>query len=333
MNTSSGAVGRAWLVALACLGLAVSACSQAAMESSPPPDETESADVYEPAPDPSDDGDLGEAKEAMDAPAAANGDHASDDAAYDRGDEAAAPGRGPASVPDPQPAAPEPIEEEAAAPAAPARDTCQVGDLEAFDWPPPHPSARVTVPRALLLAGADSGDETLGEVSERLERALIAAGYVEYGYLHIGCSGFAMVTRMERIDEDGRPMAGAERYAPPERSESWSLSSYVARLFFAPPGYYRQIVFAATDRPYDPDNLADAPTREALDTMMARADVTALPETMLDRPFSRRHQLHALIYEFEKSPGDRNVAQLIPSRLQGPQHIEQAGIYTGLGRE
>lgn len=315
---------------LACLTLISSACSQAGLESAPPPDDIEKSETAEPepAPDPSYEPDLGEVEEAMDGSEAANGDYADDGRV-----EPSEPGRGPASVPDPQPAAPEPIEEEAAAPAAPARDTCQVGDLEAFDWPPPHPSARVTVPCALLLAGADSGDETLGEVSERLERALIAAGYVEYGYLHIGCSGFAMVTRMERIDEDGRPMAGAERYAPPERSESWSLSSYVARLFFAPPGYYRQIVFAATDRPYDPDNLADAPTREALDTMMARADVTALPEIMLDRPFSRRHQLHALIYEFEKSPGDQNVAQLIPSRLQGPQHIEQAGIYTGLGRE
>ena len=331
MNISAHLGRFAGWTLLACLTLILSACSQAAMESAPPPDDIEKSETAapEPAPDLSYEPDLGEADEAMDGSEAANGDYA-----YDDGVEPSEPGRGPASVPDVEPApAPEPVREEVPAPAPEAPETCRVADLEAFDWPPPHPSTRVTVPRALLLAGAESADHTLGEVSERLERALIAAGYVEYGYLHIGCSGFAMVTRMERIDEDGRPMEGAERYAPPERSESWSLGSYVARLFFAPPGYYRQIVFAATDRPYDPDNLADAPTREALDTMMARADVTALPEDMLERPFSRQHQLHALVYEFEKSPGDRNVAQLIPSRLRGPQHIEQAGIYTGLGRD
>lgn len=213
----------------------------------------------------------------------------------------------------------------------PGAGTCSVGDLEEFDWPPPKPSAHVVIPRSILLAGATSSEETLGEVGNRLERALIDAGYVEYGYLAVGCSGFAMVTRLERIDETGRPMEGALRYAPPEQSEPWSLASYISRLFFAPPGHYRQIVFAATDRPYDPNQLAPAPTRNELEAMMARADATALPEEMLERPFSRRHELHALVYEFRKGPAERDVLQVLPSRLRGTTHIQQSGIYSGLG--
>ena len=236
------------------------------------------------------------------------------------------PSRGPASEPEvvimPEPMIIEeiPIEEP---------EACRVDGMNDFDWPPAEPSTKVTIPRALLLAGMTAEAQTLGEVGERLENALIEAGYVEYGYQSIGCSGFAMVTRLERIDENGRPLEGAMRFAPPETRPNWSLGGYLSRLFYAPPGYYRQIVFAATDQPYERDDLAPPPTREELDEMLERADVTALPEAMLDRPFTRAHKLHALIYEFEKGEADRDVRQV--ARLAGAAHVRAAGIYSGLG--
>ncbi len=234
-----------------------------------------------------------------------------------------APSRGPASEPEAV-IMPEPMIVE-------DPDACRVDGMNDFDWPPPEPSTKVTIPRALLLAGVAGADETLGTVGDRLERALIDAGYVEYGYQSIGCSGFAMVTRLERIDEDGRPLQGTIRFAAPEARPDWSLGSYLSRLFYAPPGYYRQIVFAATDQPYDRDNLAPAPSREELDVMLEEADVTALPEAMLERPYTRSHRLHALIYEFEKGEADRDVRQT--TRLSGAAHVRAAGIYTGLGDE
>lgn len=237
-------------------------------------------------------------------------------------DATASPDRGPASVNEPG----------TRAPMAPDRtEACDRGGMNDFDWPPPEPSTKVTIPRALLLAGTTAEARTLGEVGERLEAALIEAGYVEFGYQSIGCSGFAMVTRLERIDEDGRPLEGPLRFAPPEARPNWSLGSYIARLFYAPPGYYRQIVFAATEKPYERDELAPAPTREELDEMLERADVSALPEAMLERPFTRTHRLHALIYEFEKGEADRDVRQV--SRLAGAAHVRAAGIYSGLGDE
>ncbi len=231
------------------------------------------------------------------------------------------PDRGPASV--------DPGVEEVGTPRT--EQVCDTGGMNDFDWPPPEPSAKVTIPRALLLAGTTVEAQTLGEVGERLESALIQAGYVEFGYQSVGCSGFAMVTRLERIDEEGRPLEGTLRFAPPESKPNWSLGGYISRLFYAPPGYYRQIVFAATEKPYERDQLAAPPTREELDEMLERADVTALPNAMLQRPFTRGHRLHALIYEFEKGEADRDVRQV--SRLGGAAHVRAAGIYSGLGDE
>ena len=202
-----------------------------------------------------------------------------------------------------------------------------------FGWQPPEPSTKVTIPSRLLLAGLAPEERTLGNVGARLEDALLEAGYVEYGYQSIGCSGFAMVTRLERIDADGNPVEGAMRFAPPEAKPNWSVGSYISRLFGAPPGKYRQIVFAATDKPYDEENLAAAPTREDLDTMLAEADVQQLPDAMLDRPFGPGHRLHALIYEFEKGQAEREVSQVRPSLIGGAAHIQSTGIYTELGEQ
>lgn len=222
-------------------------------------------------------------------------------------------------------------EEMAEETAVPESEACFVDGMNDFSWPPPEPSTKVTIPRALFLTGVAGENQTLGRVGDRLEAALIEAGYVEYGYQSIGCSGFAMVTRLERIDETGRPLPGAERFAPPEARPNWSLGSYLQRLFYAPPGYYRQIVFAATEQPYDEEDLAPAPTRDELDEMMADADVEALPDALVERPFTRSHRLHALIFEFEKGEAERDVRQV--SRLGGAAHIQAAGIYDGLGED
>lgn len=206
-------------------------------------------------------------------------------------------------------------------------EDCQIDGMNDFAWPPAEPSTMVPIVRPLFLSGVAVEDQTLGTVGARLEAALVGAGYVEYGYQSIGCSGFAMVTRLERIDADGRPLEGAERFAPPEANPDWSLGSYIQRLFGAPPGYYRQIVFAATDQPFDRDNLAPPPTREELDEMLTDADVQVLPDALLERPFTPGHRLYALIYEFEKGEAREQVVQLNPARLRAVTHIKQAGIF------
>jgi len=317
---------------LVAIGLA--GCSATESGQAPGGDETSEREVDASAPAAGDaTGDAGSAETPSrrdDSAAMADGGGL-DDISPDGSDSSAMSGRGPASQPDPIAGPSRPGTTEELVVEAPA--ACSVAGMNDFGWPPPEPSAKVTIPRALLLAGVSDENETLGTVGARLEAALIDAGYVEYGYQSIGCSGFAMVTRMERIDETGRPVEGEMRFAPPDARPDWSLTSYLQRLFFAPPGRYRQIVFAATDRAYDRDRLADAPTRDELEEMMAAADVTALPEGMLERAFTRSHALHALIYEFKKGQADRDVVQLKPSDLGGATHIQAAGIYSSLGNE
>ncbi len=207
--------------------------------------------------------------------------------------------------------------------------SCSFDRLVSFDWPPPEPSAHVVVPRR-MVTGPLGEAPSLDDIADRLTRALSEAGYLEYGFQSIGCDGFALVTRLERIDETGRPLDDDVRFHPPGEDEPWTLTGYLSRLFYAPPGRWRQIVFAVTDLEFDDDRVTKAPSVSEADEMMREADVTALPAEFDTLKWTRGHELHALIYEFEKGPGTREVVRNLPSAIVGLAHLRGAGLYQGL---
>ena len=206
---------------------------------------------------------------------------------------------------------------------------CEYGRLASFDWPPPEPSARVVVP-SRIARGTLGDTPPLGDIADRLTSALSEAGYLEYGFQSIGCDGFALVTRLERIDETGRPLDDDVRFRPPGEDEPWTLTGYLSRLFYAPPGRWRQIVFAVTDLEFDEDRVTQAPSVNEADEMMREADVTTLPAEFDVLKWTGNHELHALIYEFEKGPGSRDVVRNLPSAIIGLAHLRGAGLYQRL---
>lgn len=208
---------------------------------------------------------------------------------------------------------------------------CDPADLENdLDWPPPAPSTQVVIPRSLLLAGLGA-TPTLNEVGERVDYTLDAAGYNEKAYFSIGCDGWAIVTRLERIDAEGAPVEGGRRFDPPEAGEPWSLSGYISRLFYAPPGYYRQIIFVATPREIDPDEMPTLEGREQIEAIAAEG-ATEMVELDDTEGWTQGHALTALIYEF-RSEGQENVEVRRPSPIPGGTHLAKAGIYPDLGRD
>ncbi|MEM7766345.1 MAG: hypothetical protein AAF253_02530 [Pseudomonadota bacterium] len=200
------------------------------------------------------------------------------------------------------------------------------GTLSDFPWPPPQYSAGQTVPRALLFGDIDPAGASLEDVAMRLERGLDAAGYAQRAFYGIGCDGFAVVTRLEQIDAAGTPVEGAERFEPTDASGPFSLTSYVAQLFYAPPGFYRQITFVVTPRRIEGDGSR---TSEAELDALLDAGASTLPNTFGESPFTPRHDVTALIYEF-RADGNRDAEAIIPARLQGDTHLEASGISAGL---
>ena len=203
--------------------------------------------------------------------------------------------------------------------------SCAAGeDWIDFPWPPPEPSAVMEIPRRLLTNGAALDELLVRDIQRQVESALEAAGYVERAFFRIDCDGFAVVTRLEEIDSTGLPVLNGARFATSGQSQSWSLASYLARLFYAPPGFYRQIIVAGTDKEFDRDDLLPPPDEADLDELFERGSSVAI-DIDEEVVWGQDHVLYALVYEFE-TEGVRDVKQNRPSELSVHDHLRRSGI-------
>lgn len=196
-------------------------------------------------------------------------------------------------------------------------------------WPPPPASLAVPLKRELLLAEIGEDEPELGTVGDFIEDALYAAGYdgrVRFVGLQADASGvrfpdeFAIVTGMEQIDENARPLTGPRRWAENiERDAEFSLRGFLRALFFAPKGRYRVLVFIVTQRPMQ--GRADEPMSTELVERFGEEGTPVLPEPLRGQAFGARHQVIALIYEFEKLSDDQEARHLRPSPRRASEHL------------
>lgn len=194
-----------------------------------------------------------------------------------------------------------------------------------FPWPnPPQPSVTAPIPLNLLF-GQDTQGRTLMDVGRRLGGAIADAGYLQPVYLSAGCNGFAIVLDLEHIQPDGARKPGTAGFGPSSQQERFSLASYIARLFYAPPGYYRQIVFVVSAE--DMARTTAPPTESELRSI-AKDGSTSLPPAFADVPYTWKHKVLALIYEFEKGPSDGDTRLIPPKgRLGATVHLKKARLY------
>lgn len=99
-------------------------------------------------------------------------------------------------------------------------------------------------------------------------------------------------------------------------------------MFFAPQGYYRLIVFVVTDRPF---TATGDPIEEREALRLLREGINTLPVEYGLMEFSERYGVDALIYEFRRGSGEKQVAILKPGRLGPRVHLDKAGLAAAFG--
>jgi hypothetical protein len=186
-------------------------------------------------------------------------------------------------------------------------------------WPPP--------PASDSELGATPAVVTLGEAEALLEGELRAAGYEDERWLAIGAHGehgLAAVTRIERIDEDGRPRPGSERWLqqyPAAPSLQWLGAA--ATPYLPKAGRYRIFLVALTDLivrgPGQPQRWDETTAMEGPGPTTA-----AIPAARRVPPNAR---LGVWVYEFECKAGE-NEGALVTSdgRVSVAQHLARAGL-------
>jgi len=166
-------------------------------------------------------------------------------------------------------------------------------------WPPPVP----TVSAYFGLDVARQGRfKTVGALADGVEGTLTRAGYTEIRYWGAP-NGFAIVTRVEPIDKQARPVKGdwMLQHASLDPRQSESIFDYIFKvlrqLLSAPISHSRIFLFVITD-----DDKIDHPTvsmtPEIGEAWINRGGRIGLTDEQRAHPIGSKHKLIVFIYEF-----------------------------------
>lgn len=190
------------------------------------------------------------------------------------------------------------------------------GDMPDFPWNPPRATAKTVFSVATPQA-------TLGSEAQRLAASLGALGYDQLSFYGVP-GGFAVVTRVERIEPDGRN-ASVDRWSTALASQSSPcIRCILSALFKARSGHYRQFVFVLTDAPV----VDDGEPLGLTGALELEHGAGGLPVTLAARPIETGHRWTVLVYVYEK----KNIsgkARLLESFLSAGEHLKATGVDIG----
>jgi hypothetical protein len=197
-----------------------------------------------------------------------------------------------------------------------------INEIPKFPWPPPEASAIANLPPQFF-----TNAHSLADIEAKLSAALASSDYIQTGYYAVP-AGFALVTRIEQINNDGTPKPPPGRWAiKPVRSFNLSLGDYIKALFEATPGRFRVIVFVVTKFAFTQTSIA-VTREEAMQWLSSGGN--RLPHAIGDQPYTADHICTALIYEFEM-PETRDKAILNKaSPLTAKAHLTAAKLWKQL---
>jgi hypothetical protein len=195
--------------------------------------------------------------------------------------------------------------------------------LNVFPIPFPDPSTFYNIPASFF-----SGDKTFGDVDYELEAALNGCRYDVKKYYYVP-DGFAIVTQMERINNDGTSTMPPDRWKYSISDDINDPVSYIKSLFSAPSGDFRVFVFIVTDIDLTSNNQKIT-EEEAMDWL--GNGFTALPQNIKQIPFDDRYHFTMLVYHYNKTGSGENAVQVFSDPLTGRMHYEKAGLINYLGQ-
>jgi hypothetical protein len=199
------------------------------------------------------------------------------------------------------------------------QDKADADAVPSFPWPPPASSARYVFPQETF-----SSYSTVGDVSTAILKALEHSGYVERSFFRTEPGGVVLVTRLEKIGGDGTPAPEQDRWPAGFENTPVGFIDFVRGLFYVKAGHYRVIAFVLQEKAFTQSE--QKATGKDAETWLAEG-AFKLPAWLANRPFGKDSTCTALIYEFAS---DGAAVKSVVSSLTGKQHLQKAGVLTGL---
>jgi hypothetical protein len=193
-------------------------------------------------------------------------------------------------------------------------------EFRSFPVEPPLTGVKYTLPAKFF-----NGSKNLGQVEEILSKKLDEAKYWERSFYDYP-AGFVLVTKIERIHQDGTPFPEPQRWDSQLRVDpSADFWGFLRGSFWAPIGYYRVMVFIVTAHPVQM-NETPPEAKDASNWVSGGAD--RLPLEMRKKALVDGTGCTVLIYEFlGRGIGPASeVSKIKPLGWSGHTHLVKAGF-------
>jgi len=196
---------------------------------------------------------------------------------------------------------------------------------------PPQASARVTLPSKSKLVQRHS----LGEAAQTLSDTLNSKGYADQKWFVVShdksaLEGIAVMTRMERTDDTGKPVAEDRFSQEPFTPEIKSLGDYFQHLLAnGSRGRYRVFFFYLTFAP-SPRQQA-APRVEDINSafVSGASGGPAFEKLRILLPLT----CTAYVYVFERKSSDGQAKFIGNDAMSGQAHLVAADLWPVIGPE
>lgn len=198
-------------------------------------------------------------------------------------------------------------------------------EIPEFPWPPPKASSFLVLPSKFLRKRVGEM-KRLRDVDEEIRSALESCEYFGRSYYAVP-DGFAIITQLEQINRNGTSKGLPDRWATEVQPlRRFSLVEYIRALITANRGFYRTIVFVISPHPFSQID-ASVSLGQTMAWLLEGSNV--LPDTIAELEYSEAYECTALVYEFEKYPGEEAVTK-IPGHLTAKEHLDKAKIWKAL---
>lgn len=192
-------------------------------------------------------------------------------------------------------------------------------------WPPPLPSTKAVIPGI-----AFTNCKTLGDINDKLVDALSVNGYDDRAYFLLPAkhkNGFAIATQCEQTDKNGLALKDPDRWDHHIYFNRDTFLNIIVNNLLPNYGYFRVLVFIITDKP-----LVVSKKKVHRRTAMSWLDDGAIgfPDKLSDIKYTDKHNVIALVYEFELNENAKVGKLIKPGRHSGKAHLTKAKIWTAL---
>ncbi len=198
-----------------------------------------------------------------------------------------------------------------------------IGDYEIrnFNLPPPDPTAQKRFPKKLFKRIS-----TLADLDTALHNALYASGYIENLYLPVH-DGFALITRLEKMNTDGTSTEGEDRWDTTAVNNNFGIQDGIKQLSNKLKGQYRAFVIVVTTdmSPRHKDTLSEWEL-----VAWSNSEGLFLPTSIGRIEFTNKHKVHALIYEFVCAENDGQAVLVQESKMTWEAHMMQSKLLSKL---